>query len=296
MTSNRRPNLRVARPAHELNKPTPGCYRTRRERGGPWLPALVWFEKARDPETGAVLDRPPVLQCMIDGERADLDRVWNHLHPVDEATYRLMAEDRLDPEAVPDFGQDAGRNSRDAQLEAAAEAALDMEMAAVGPQWFRRVALLVSQITACEHDLEAVYRAVAKPLQEQLAALARGVPQRRGGAETGAARGADRLRRGARACVLPGGRRLLAHDGRDRDRGPGRAAAAMPAAEHGCDQSGHRRGPDGAGRGDQHQEEDRDFMTDNGRRGSGACRPITKELASALSSAALANRERARGI
>ena len=83
---------------HQVDKPTPGYFRTRLRSRGPWVPALVWSSPARDPETYEALDRAPALRCMIDGEEADPWTSWTRLHPVTEHEYRRLCKERADVE------------------------------------------------------------------------------------------------------------------------------------------------------------------------------------------------------
>lgn len=79
--------------------PEPGLYKTRLVRGGLWVPAHVFWETPRDPETGEVMDRPLRLACLVAGEERDPWDVWP-LHPVGEDEYRrLLAEMPDDPRA-----------------------------------------------------------------------------------------------------------------------------------------------------------------------------------------------------
>ena len=156
-----------------IDRPVPGFYKRRSHSKGPCLPAIVYSALARDPYTLATMDRAPTLVCVVDGEERDLEREWPGLHPISEAEYKAMAELRLDPDRVPDFGQGLGYNTRDAELAAAAAIALANagpgdRIARLSAQEFRKIALLIKQIIEVEKTHEEGYKAEAKPLREQL--------------------------------------------------------------------------------------------------------------------------------
>lgn len=78
----------VVRPPRVIDRPTPGLYRTRLVKGGPWVAARIWHGPPSDPLTGEVLERAHALRCEIDG-RGLVEPVewWTRLHgpiPFDE--------------------------------------------------------------------------------------------------------------------------------------------------------------------------------------------------------------------
>lgn len=103
--------LAGAGPAIDMNDPQPGYYRRRLVRGGPWVPARIWYGLPADPWTGDLLDRSPRLQCEVAGELRDpLDQwTWLAARPIAEADYWFEIEDRKwlaqhrpsDPKANP---------------------------------------------------------------------------------------------------------------------------------------------------------------------------------------------------
>lgn len=65
----------------EIGTPTPGLYRTRLVKGGPWVAARIWSEPPTDPVTGETLDRSWVLRCSVDGRGlVDPGEWWTKLH------------------------------------------------------------------------------------------------------------------------------------------------------------------------------------------------------------------------
>lgn len=72
--------------------PAPGFYKVALCRGGPLVPVRIWFGPPLDPDFPRALDRAPAWQCLINGARADVGRVWPHCakHPIGRAEYRYM--------------------------------------------------------------------------------------------------------------------------------------------------------------------------------------------------------------
>lgn len=89
----------------EIGTPTPGLYRTRLVKGGPWVAARIWHGPPLDPVTGEPLDRAPRLQCEIAGAEADPIEAWPRLHgPITATEWRdLRARARIEgtPESQP---------------------------------------------------------------------------------------------------------------------------------------------------------------------------------------------------
>lgn len=79
----------------QVDQPEPGFFKLRLARGGPWVPARIWYGPPIDPITGEDLDRSPRLQAQtFDFEpTADFVRickVWTHGVRIDEAEYDFM--------------------------------------------------------------------------------------------------------------------------------------------------------------------------------------------------------------
>ena len=91
-------------------EPQAGHYQTRRVRGGPWLPVIVWWHKGERDEAGDLLEDEG-YRCEIDGERVNAYLRWTSVagHPIDAATFRRLSRLRdwadthapEDPYAVP---------------------------------------------------------------------------------------------------------------------------------------------------------------------------------------------------
>ena len=91
--------MRGERPPTHLEEPHAGFFKTRLVRGGPFVPACIWWEQEID-DAGELLSEP-VLRCHIDGrERAPID-VWSWLagRAVDEDEYTRLLVSRM---ATPD--------------------------------------------------------------------------------------------------------------------------------------------------------------------------------------------------
>ena len=88
-----------------IDRPIPGFYRTKLVKGGPWVPARIWWSVATDPVTGEVLDRSPVLLAEVGGRERDPYEVWPSLvgQPIDEREfYFLTAESGWARQHAPD--------------------------------------------------------------------------------------------------------------------------------------------------------------------------------------------------
>jgi hypothetical protein len=75
-----------------IDRPEPGYYRRRENKR--WVPALVYVDEPRDPETLMAMDRAPRLICVVNGGERDLEREWPSLFPITEKEYLRMCEDR----------------------------------------------------------------------------------------------------------------------------------------------------------------------------------------------------------
>jgi hypothetical protein len=62
--------------APRIDQPEPGYFFTRFVRGGPKVPARIWWSIATDPETGESLDRSPMLLAEIGGQPTDPFSLW----------------------------------------------------------------------------------------------------------------------------------------------------------------------------------------------------------------------------
>lgn len=56
--------------------PVAGYYRMKLRRGGMYVAVRIWHGPPHDPVTGEELDRSWRFQATINGEPAELDRVW----------------------------------------------------------------------------------------------------------------------------------------------------------------------------------------------------------------------------
>lgn len=76
--------------------PVAGLYRMRMRSGGVWCGVRIWFGQPKDPITGEMLDRSLRWQAEINGEYADLDRVWPKCaaDPITEAEHRHLVATR----------------------------------------------------------------------------------------------------------------------------------------------------------------------------------------------------------
>lgn len=156
----------MSAPARVIDRPEPGFFKAR--QGKQWLPAVIRYETARDPDSGAILDRSPKLRCYVGAEERDPHLAWPWLRPVDRAEYDrlcLLAQE-ADPHGIPDFGQSRGHNSGDAELKEAAEMALALpdldELAVV------KIARLVKAITAETKALEDERKRRSEPHKKAL--------------------------------------------------------------------------------------------------------------------------------
>lgn len=80
----------------DLNRPVPGFYQCRLVRGGPFVPARIWWEHGdRCPETGELMS-DDLLMCEVNSTAEDPYAWWERLakRPISEAKYRLMIKQR----------------------------------------------------------------------------------------------------------------------------------------------------------------------------------------------------------
>lgn len=84
------------------HRSTPGLYKLRLVKEGPWVPARVLLEPSRDPVTDEVLDRSYLWQGIIFDEPDDRAGprptrrcffIWSRGREIDEGEYRFLSED-----------------------------------------------------------------------------------------------------------------------------------------------------------------------------------------------------------
>lgn len=93
------PKANMTKHAHVLGRPRAGYYRARKRRAdgaSVWVPAIIWAEPARDPDTLGAMDRQPSLRCRVDGQERDPGEAWTSLHPITQREYMRMCDERLD--------------------------------------------------------------------------------------------------------------------------------------------------------------------------------------------------------
>ena len=73
------------------DEPKCGWYQRRLVKGGPMVPARIWLFSETDTGTGELLDEE-LLQCEVNGERADATEQWSYLasHPITEQQFRYL--------------------------------------------------------------------------------------------------------------------------------------------------------------------------------------------------------------
>ncbi len=87
--------------ARRVDIPSPGFYRFRRVKGGPWVAAEITFGPAVDPVTGETLDRSPRFDVRVSGAAVTgpeakwmLDRVHHWGQPITESEHALLCATR----------------------------------------------------------------------------------------------------------------------------------------------------------------------------------------------------------
>ena len=96
----------------DIDDPQEGLYRRRLVRGGPWVPACIWWEYGEvDQESGHKME-DDVLHCLVNGRRRDpySEWLWLAKEPITEAEYDFLIDDAAharahrpdDPKAKPD--------------------------------------------------------------------------------------------------------------------------------------------------------------------------------------------------
>lgn len=77
------------------NDPQEGYYRRRLVRGGPWVPARIWWQDGERDAAGELIS-DQVLYCMVGAELRDPYAEWTWLagQPIGEAEYNAMQQRR----------------------------------------------------------------------------------------------------------------------------------------------------------------------------------------------------------
>lgn len=78
-----------------IDRPQPGYYATRMVRGGPLVGCRIWWEEPRDPVTGELMDRPPMMVAKRGGQWIDPHTLWVSVagRNVSEAEYKFLVGD-----------------------------------------------------------------------------------------------------------------------------------------------------------------------------------------------------------
>jgi hypothetical protein len=78
----------------DIGVPRPGFWKIRLVRGGPHVPAKIWDEAERDPETGELLEDEK-LRCVVNGIERDPEQWAERLNcygiAIDEDEYQYMS-------------------------------------------------------------------------------------------------------------------------------------------------------------------------------------------------------------
>lgn len=77
-----------------LDDPQPGFFKLRAVKTAPMVAAAIFLPCPIDPFYGFPLDRPRHLQAHINGQDANLDRVWMNGELIKFAEYRFLMADR----------------------------------------------------------------------------------------------------------------------------------------------------------------------------------------------------------
>ncbi len=81
--------------APRIDLPEEGYYFTRHVKGGPKVPARIWWSIATDPVTGEIMDRSPMLLAEIGGAFADPYALWPRVcgQAITKAEFDYMTAD-----------------------------------------------------------------------------------------------------------------------------------------------------------------------------------------------------------
>lgn len=88
-----------------IDRPEVGYFRIKQVRGGPWIAARIYRSVARDPDTGELLDRSPVMLAELNGKFVDAYDLWPRVagNNISEAEYKfLRADSKWAQENAPD--------------------------------------------------------------------------------------------------------------------------------------------------------------------------------------------------
>jgi hypothetical protein len=77
-------------PSRRIDRPEPGFFRMRLVRGGVFVGARIYRPCPMHPETCEALDRWFDLEAEIDGEPADVLRVWESGDPITPAEFAYL--------------------------------------------------------------------------------------------------------------------------------------------------------------------------------------------------------------
>lgn len=76
-----------------INPDDPQCgwFQRKLVKGGPMVPARIWLFGEVDEETGELIDQE-ILQCEVNGEKADPVEQWSYLagNPIPEAAFNYL--------------------------------------------------------------------------------------------------------------------------------------------------------------------------------------------------------------
>lgn len=86
------------RTPRQIDQPQPGYYKTKRVRGGPWVPARIWIDDAEQ------------IQCKRDGEMVDALEAWPFLRPITIRQFaKLTAAARHDAKTPVDLTKEPAK-------------------------------------------------------------------------------------------------------------------------------------------------------------------------------------------
>lgn len=103
--------VKGGRPGVQLDNPKCGFYRTRKQRGGVWLPVAIWMQQEVD-EGGAPLD-DEYLVATIDATQTDPVEIWSWCKPITEEAFNHLTDPQ--PEAPIETQIQAGVDLTEAE-------------------------------------------------------------------------------------------------------------------------------------------------------------------------------------
>ncbi|MGL1921954.1 MAG: hypothetical protein OCD03_13100 [Hyphomicrobiales bacterium] len=77
------------RPGVQLDEPKCGFYRSRKVKGGPWLPIAIWMQQEVDEEGNPIDDE--YLVATFAGEQTNPDEIWQWCRPISEAAFNSLS-------------------------------------------------------------------------------------------------------------------------------------------------------------------------------------------------------------